>query len=137
MAPPGGPTEGDPFSSFLGLRWDGPDSVRLEIRPELVNNVGRLLGPVVFSLADYAMGALVWSRLNDGEVCATVNVAINFVDSAATGTVVCSSRVDRRTRRAAATSAELHHEDGRLLATAIGSFAIILPRSPSAPSPPP
>jgi acyl-CoA thioesterase len=108
--------------------------LRLEIRPELVNGVGKLLGPVAFALTDYGMGAAVWDTLDAGQVCATVNVAINFVDSAASGEVVCTSRVDRRTRRAAATSAELRHADGRLLATAIGSFAVILGRK--APSPP-
>jgi acyl-CoA thioesterase len=130
----GGPSERDAFSEFLGLRFDSPTVVRLEIRPELVNGVGKLLGPVVFALTDYGMGAAVWNTLTAGEVCATINVAINFVDSAASGEVVCTSRVDRRTKRAAATSCELRHADGRLLATAIGSFAVILGRTP--PSPP-
>jgi uncharacterized protein (TIGR00369 family) len=134
MAPYGGPSERDAFSEFLGLRFDSPTVLRLEIRPELVNGVGKLLGPVVFALTDYGMGAAVWDTLDAGQVCATVNVAINFVDSAASGEVVCTSRVDRRTRRAAATSAEVRHADGRLLATAIGSFAVILGRT--APSPP-
>jgi uncharacterized protein (TIGR00369 family) len=128
MAPPGGPQAGDPYAQFLGMRWARPDEVALEIRPELVNNVGRLLGPVGFALADYAMGAAVWDQLSDDEVTATVNVAINFVDSASEGRVVCRSRVERRTRRAASTSAEIRHEDGRLLVTAIGSFAILTPR---------
>ena len=130
----GGPRERDAFSEFLDLRFDSATVARLEIRPEIVNGVGKLLGPVVFALADYGMGAAVWDTLDEGQVCATVNVAINFVDSAASGEVVCTSRVDRRSRRAAATSAELRHADGRLLATAIGSFAVILGRT--APSPP-
>jgi acyl-CoA thioesterase len=130
----GGPSERDAFSEFLGLRFESATVVRLDIRPELVNGVGKLLGPVVFALTDYGMGAAVWDTLAEGEACATINVAINFVDSAASGEVVCTSRVDRRTKRAAATSAELRHADGRLLATAIGSFAVILART--APSPP-
>ena len=130
----GGPRERDAFSEFLDLRFDSATVARLDIRPEIVNGVGKLLGPVVFALADYGMGAAVWDTLEEGQVCATVNVAINFIDSAASGEVVCTSRVDRRTRRAAATSAELRHADGRLLATAIGSFAVILGRT--APSPP-
>ena len=130
----GGPRERDAFSEFLDLRFDSATVARLDIRPEIVNGVGKLLGPVVFALADYGMGAAVWDTLDEGQVCATVNVAINFIDSAASGEVVCTSRVDRRSRRAAATSAELRHADGRLLATAIGSFAVILGRT--APSPP-
>jgi acyl-CoA thioesterase len=133
---PRGPTDGDPYADFLGLRFSTPGTTTLEIRPELVNGVGKLLGPVVFALADYTMAALLWSQLAEGELCATVNVAINFVDSADAGTVVCTARVDRRTRRAAALACDLRHADGRLLATAIGSFAIILPRTPSGPSRP-
>jgi len=128
MGVPGGPRGDDPFADYLGLTWAGPDEVRLKIRPDLVNNIGRLLGPVGFALVDYGMGAAVWNELQESEAAATVNVGINFVDTATDGEIACRSRVDRRTRRAAATSCELRHEDGRLLATAIGSFAIILSR---------
>jgi uncharacterized protein (TIGR00369 family) len=129
MAPPGGPRAGDPYAEYLGMRWTGPDEVRLTIRPDLVNNIGHLLGPVGFALVDYCMGAAAWETLNEGEVAATVNVALNYLDTAREGEVVCRARVDRRSRRAAATSAEVRHEDGRLLITAIGSFAVILPRA--------
>lgn len=130
-----GPRDEHPFASYLGLRWTGPDEVRLEIRPELINGTGRLLGPVVFSLVDYGMSACVWDALGEGEVCATINVAINFVNSAAEGEVICVSSLDRRTRHAAATRSEVRHTDGRLLATAVGSFAIMRARSaPSAPA---
>jgi len=129
-----GPRDDNAFASFLGLRWTGPDELRLEVRPELVNGTGRLLGPVVFSLVDYGMSACVWDALNEGEVCATINVGINFINSAAEGEVICVSSLDRRTRTAAATRSELRHADGRLLATAVGSFAIM--RARSEPSPP-
>jgi acyl-CoA thioesterase len=128
-----GPRDANPFADFLGLRWDGLE-VRLTIRPELVNGTGRLLGPVAFALVDYGMSAALWDELAEHEICATINLAINFVDSADSGEVVCTSSVDRRTRRVAATSAQLRHADGRLLATAIGSFAIMPARS--GPSPP-
>jgi uncharacterized protein (TIGR00369 family) len=125
MAPPGGPRAGDPFSEFLGLRWNGPNEVRLTIRPDLVNNVNRLLGPVGFALIDYCMAASVWDQLADDETTATISLAVNYIASASEGEIVCRCRVDRRTRGAASTSGEVHHEDGRLLMTAIGSFAIM------------
>ena len=113
----------DAFAPLLGLRWPAPGQVALTIRPELINTVGLLLGPVVFSLADYGMSALVIEALDEGEMCATTNIAINFIASATEGEVVCTSRLQRRTRRTASTCCEVHHE-GRLLATAIGSFVI-------------
>ncbi len=113
----------DQFAPILGLRWPAPGQVALTIRPELINTVGLLLGPVVFSLADYGMSALVIDALKAGEMCATTNIAINFIASATEGEVVCTSRLERRTRRTASTTCEVRHE-GRLLATAIGSFVI-------------
>lgn len=40
------------------------------------------------------------------------------------GHVVCTTRLDRRNRRLAVMQSEVHAEDGRLLATAIGSYTI-------------
>jgi uncharacterized protein (TIGR00369 family) len=119
---------GNEFGRYLGLRWDAPGVVRLTIRPELVNDAGLLLGPVGFALMDYAMGSALWRLTTEDENIATINIAINFVASASEGEVICRARVDRRNRRIAILGAESHHEDGRLLATAIGSFSIFPPR---------
>src|ERR1700742_1048620 len=125
-------TQTDPannaFGRYLGLRFDAPGIVRLTVRPELVNDGGMLLGPVGFALVDYAMGSALWQQTSDEEHIATINIAINYVQSATEGEGVCHARVDRRNRRIAVLSAENHHEDGRLLATAIGSFSIFPPR---------
>jgi acyl-CoA thioesterase len=118
------PFEGDPFAAFLGLRWEDEGRVRLTIRPDLLNSVGRLLGPVGFALVDYSMASALFATLEEDESMATTNISINFLTSADSGDVVCTTRVDRRGRRAAFLSAELRHED-RVLATAIGTFAII------------
>jgi uncharacterized protein (TIGR00369 family) len=119
---------GNEFGRYLGLRWDDPTTVRMSIRPELVNDGGLLLGPVGFALVDYAMGSALWAQTTTEEHIATINIAINYIQSASEGEVVCRARVDRRNRRIAVLSAETHHEDGRLLATAIGSFSIFPPR---------
>jgi uncharacterized protein (TIGR00369 family) len=119
------PRTGDPFAEFLGLRWDGADAVRLTIRPPLLNSVGRLLGPVGFALVDYSMAAALWETTAAGESIATTNISINFVATAREGDVVCRSSIDHRGRRAAFLRSELRHEEsGRLLATAIGTFAV-------------
>jgi uncharacterized protein (TIGR00369 family) len=121
---PGGPSAGDPVSQFLGVRWDGAYTVRLGIRPDLVNLGGMLLGPVAFALVDYAMTSALWAHTTEDEGIATVNISINYVASAKAGEVVCTAKLDRRNRRLAVLTSETRHEDGRLLATAIGSFTI-------------
>ncbi len=119
------PFEIDPFSSYLGLRWEDSSTIRLTIRPELVNSVGRLLGPVGFAMVDYGMASALYPTLQHGESMATINISINFSASADSGDVVCRTRVDRRGRRAGFLSSSLEHQSGRVLATAIGTFAII------------
>ena len=116
--------ESESFASYLGFRWDDESTIRLTVRPDLLNSVGRLLGPVAFAMVDYSMASALLGTLQPGESMATTNISINFLASTDTGDVVCTTRVDRRGRRAAFLTSELRH-DGRLLATAIGTFAII------------
>lgn len=127
----GDPRNGNAFSRYLGLRFEDPGTVRLELRPDLLNDAGLLLGPVAVALIDYAMGCALWAQTTEDENIATVNIAINYIQSAADGEVVCHAKVDRRNRRFAVLSAKTHHEDGRLLATAIGSWTIFPPRRQS------
>lgn len=120
----GAPGGGNPFAEFLGLRWEDPCAAKLTIRPDLLNENGLLLGPIGFALVDYSMGATLWRETAEDELIATINIAINYIQSAGEGDVVCRSRLDRRNRRIAVLSSETRHEDGRLLATAVGSFSI-------------
>jgi acyl-coenzyme A thioesterase PaaI-like protein len=109
------------------MRWLDDGRLALDIRPELINPGGRLLGPVGFALVDYSMGAELWEHLDGPRVIATTNISMNFMDSATDGTVICTSRVDRMTRRLAWLTSDVVHEDGRTLYTAIGTFAILDP----------
>ena len=127
---------GNAFADFIGLQHDAPGVTHLTIRPELLNGGGLLLGPVGFALVDYSMGSLVWSHRNAGERIATIGISLNYIQSAGEGEVVCRSILDRRNRHVAVLSSEVHHEDGRLLISAIGSFSIYTPRErrPQAPA---
>ena len=114
----------DGFSRWLGLRWESYDRVRLTIREELINPPGLLSGPVAYAMVDYCMGSTLWRSRERGERIATIGISINYVQTAREGDVICESTLDRRNDRIAVLSSRVAHEDGRLLATAIGSFAI-------------
>jgi uncharacterized protein (TIGR00369 family) len=114
---------GDAFVDFVGMRF-GPGEVRLEIAPHLLNSNGMLLGPVGFALVDYGMAALLFERTTTQRF-ATTGISINYLASASEGEVVCRAKVDRLGRRGAFLSAELVHDSGKLLATAIGTFAML------------
>ena len=118
----------DGLTSWLGMRWESYDTVRLEIRPELINAGGLLSGAVTYALVDYCMGSTLWRETAEDEGIATVSISINYVATATEGEVVCRTTLDRRNRTQGVLRSEVHHDDGRLLATAIGSFAIFLPK---------
>jgi uncharacterized protein (TIGR00369 family) len=119
-----GPPSLDGVSSFIGIRWDDPQTVRLQIRPELINAGGLLSGVVTFALVDYCMGSTLWTQTSEEERIATINISINYIQTATEGEVVCRTVLDRRNRANAVMKSEVRHEDGRLLVTAIGSYAI-------------
>jgi acyl-coenzyme A thioesterase 13 len=114
----------DELTSWLGLRWEAADRVRLTIRPEHINPAGLLSGPVSYTLVDYCMGSTLWVECNDSERIATISITINYVQTAREGDVICTTTLDRRNDRVALMRSEVSHEDGRLLATAVGSFSI-------------
>ena len=104
QAPPEGtpPAEGprslDGVTSFMGLRWDDPQTVRLDIRPELINRGGLLSGVVTYAMVDYCMGSTLWAQTTEDERIATISISINYIQTATEGEVVCRSTVDRRNR---------------------------------------
>lgn len=118
----------DGVSRFMGLRWEDPNTVWLTIRPELINAGGLLSGVVTYALVDYCMGSTLWAQTAEQERIATISISINYIQTATEGEIVCQTTLDRRNRSNAVMRSEVHHEDGRLLVTAIGSYAIFIPR---------
>lgn len=114
----------DGISRWIGMRWDNSNTVRVEVRPELINAAGLLSGAVTYALVDYCMGSTLWRETAEDERIATVSIAINYVATATEGEIVCRSTLDRRNRRLATLRSEVTTADGRLLCTAIGSFTI-------------
>ena len=125
---PAGPGRGagafDGVSGFMGLRWDDPQTVRLQIRPELINAGGLLSGVVTYAMVDDYIGSTLWAQTIADERIATISISINYVQTAVEGELVCRSVLDRRNRTNAVMRSEIRHEDGRLLVTAIGSYTI-------------
>ncbi|MFI4993302.1 MAG: PaaI family thioesterase [Solirubrobacterales bacterium] len=128
----GAPRALDGVSSFMGMRWDDPQTVRLEIRPELINGGGLLSGVVTYALVDYCMGSTLWAQTTEQERIATISIAINYIQTATEGEIVCRTILDRRNRTTAVMRSEVRHVDGRLLVSAIGSYTIFPARRPSA-----
>src|SRR5215212_1289985 len=97
----------DDVSRWFGIRWDDPRAARLEIRDELINAGGLLSGVATYALVDYSMGSALWAETSDEESIATVNIAINYVQTATGGEVLCTTTVDRRNRTSAVLRSEV------------------------------
>jgi 1,4-dihydroxy-2-naphthoyl-CoA hydrolase len=131
-----GPGTIDGVSGFMGMRWDDPQTVRLKIRPELINAGGLLSGVVTYALVDYCMGSTLFAQTVRGERIATISISVNYIQTATEGELVCRTVLDRRNRTTAVMRSEVRHEDGRLLVTAIGSYTIFAKRRPREDAPP-
>ena len=118
----------DGVSTFFGMRWDDPQTVRLTIRPELINAGGLLSGVATYALVDYCMGSTLFAQTTRGERIATIGISVNYIQTALEGDVVCRSILDRRNRSNAVLRSEVRDENDRLLVTAIGSYAIFTRR---------
>jgi acyl-coenzyme A thioesterase PaaI-like protein len=133
--PPSGGVSFDGVTDFMGMRWQDPETVSLQIRPDLINRGGLLSGVVTYALVDYCMGSTLWAQTTREERIATISISINYVETAVAGEIICRSTLDRRNRNAAVMRSEVRHEGGRLLVTAIGSYTIFPPRRPAAGAP--
>jgi acyl-CoA thioesterase len=128
-----GPGAIDGVTGFMGMRWEDAQTVRLTIRPELINAGGLLSGVVTYALVDYCMGSTLWAQTTPEESIATINISINYIQTAVEGDIICRTTLDRRNRRTAVMRSEVRHEDGRLLVSAIGSYTIFPRRPPATP----
>jgi uncharacterized protein (TIGR00369 family) len=89
-----------------------------------MNATGFLAGVSTYAMIDYTMGSALWRETDEHEGIATLNIAINYVQTALEGELVCTAEVDRRNRGSAVLRSEVRHTDGRLIATAVGSYVI-------------
>ncbi len=115
------------FAALLGIHrtamTDGLARFELEVRPEHLNPHGVVHGGVVYSLADYAMGGALTSRLHPGERCATLEIKINYLAPLSGGRLVAEARVLQRSARVGVLEARVLAGD-RLIALATGTFYI-------------
>ncbi len=79
-------------------------------------------------MVDYCMGSTLWAQTSREERIATISISINYIQTATDGEVVCRTALDRRNRHVAALKSTVSAADGRLLATAVGTYRIWIPR---------
>jgi acyl-CoA thioesterase len=125
VAPPPSPW---PFAELLGIRpksvGDGRARFELDVEAKHLNPHGTLHGGVVYSLADSAMGAALFSLLEPGELCATLEIKMHYLVSVTGGALAAEAAVVDRTKRIGVLEARVFGDGDRLVALATGTFYI-------------
>ncbi|MBN2622360.1 MAG: PaaI family thioesterase [Acidimicrobiales bacterium] len=124
------PSYGDfELKRFLGMTIEGDEPGRARGRVTVgerhLNPNGVVHGAVLFALVDTAMGKAVMSVLPEGRFCASVDVQLRFVRPASDGEIVADVEVLKQGRTVVHLDARVHDGEGRLVATAAGTFAVI------------
>ena len=116
------------LSRLLGMRpgmfGDGRCSFSLTVGPDHTNPYGAVHGGVVAALVDQAMGGAVYSRLEPGERCTTIEIKVNYLAPVTAGELTADAALIQRTRRIGVLEARVHGDDGTLVAHATGTFYI-------------
>ncbi|MCP4757115.1 MAG: PaaI family thioesterase [Proteobacteria bacterium] len=116
-----------PFGELIGLKFcrsqDDSSQCSLEMTDELLNPHKVLHGGVIYSMADTGMGFAIYPSLAEKELCATVEIKINYFRAVTFGTLFCSSRVVHKGKRIVALESEITN-NGRLVAKALGTYSI-------------
>lgn len=132
----GAPEPSFPLQEFLGLTvQQGAESATasLDLDERHHNPNGVCHGAVPFALMDTVMGGAVMAVVEEGQICATIEMHTRFHRPVQTGRLVAHATVIQQGRRVIHLEARTTGEDGRLIASATASFAVIDPASgPSA-----
>jgi acyl-CoA thioesterase len=115
------------FIQHVGMKVDdaGPGFSRCSITIEdhHRNGTGVAHGGVLFTLADTAMGAALFSSLDKGEICATIEIKIGYFKPVFEGTLACNATLVNKGKSVASLEATIHNGDV-LVSKASGTFAI-------------
>ena len=124
------PGEDDsPFLRFIGLEEglseNGVGSVSLAIQPHHLQGAGQVHGGLMAVLVDTAFFRAVRSTLSPEQRTTTVELKVNFLESATSGRLTATARIISNSNRLTVADVEVISDDGRLVAQGLGTFLVI------------
>jgi len=124
-----------PFAELIELRVDeqraGFSKLSLAVTRDHLNPHGVVHGAVVYAMADTGMGAALYPTLAEGEICATIEIKINYFKPIITGRLSCVTEIVNRGKTVANLESRVFL-DQILVAQANGNYAIFTPRRAAA-----
>jgi len=121
-----------PFADLIDLQVTaqraGYSECQLEVAAKHINPHEVAHGAVLYAMADTGMGAALSPTLNAGQMCATIQITMNYFKPVAAGLVTCTTELVNRGKNVAHLESRLVVA-GVLVATANGNYAIFTPRT--------
>ena len=116
-----------PFATHLGIhlveRGDGRAVLTLELRPELMNSFDAAHGGVVMTLLDIAMAIAARSLDPEAVGAITVEMKTSFM-GVGTGLLTATGQCLHLGKSVAFCEGKVHNADGKLAASATGTFML-------------
>ena len=123
-----------PFADLIGLQFTkldkGYSQCTLEVVDNLLNPHRVVHGGVLYSMADTGMGASAYSNIGKNEICATIEIKINYFKAVKTGNLTCNTKVIHQGKKIVTMDSEILN-DGQIVAKAMGTYSIFKPKTNS------
>ncbi|MFI5445752.1 PaaI family thioesterase [Polaromonas sp. UC242_47] len=120
-----------PFAELIDLQAAetkaGASTLTLMVAPQHLNPHEVVHGAVLYAMADTGMGAALYPTLDAGEICATIEIKINYFKPVFQGQVVCKTELVNRGKTVANLESRLYVTQV-LVAQANGNYAIFRPK---------
>ncbi len=118
-----------PFGDLIGLKFTklekGYSQCTLEVVDKLLNPHKVVHGGVLYSMADTGMGAAAYTNLDKNEICATIEIKINYFKAVKGGSLTCNTRVIHQGKKVVTLDSEILN-DGQIIAKALGTYSIFV-----------
>ena len=119
-----------PFAELVDLDVEqqahGTSTLALSVAPKHMNPHKVVHGAVLYAMADTGMGTALYPTLAADEICATIEIKINYFKPVASGRLVCRTELLNRGKSVANLESRIYQGE-ILVAQANGNYAIIRP----------
>lgn len=124
-----------PFAELIDLRIDevreGASTLSLIVTNGHLNPNRVVHGAVVYAMADTGMGCVLHPTLAAGQLCATIEIKMNYFKPITAGRLVCTTAIVNRGKSIANLESRIFLADV-LVAQANGNYMIFTPARPPA-----
>lgn len=105
---------------------DGKVTMRMDVTPNALNAGGYVHGGMLFTLADYAMGAASRTLLGEGQRAVTLEAKANYLSNVKEGHLIARSEALHQSKHLIVLETRIHDADSNeLIMIVTGTFYII------------